>query len=72
LGAFDRHADGNLTPEPGSPFTAGGAGTGAGLASQGKIGAAGEFAVHGGNLTELAASPVSLPAGATPAGIIAN
>ena len=37
-----------------------------------EIGAVGEFAVHGGNLTELAGSPVSLPAGATPAGIIAN
>jgi 6-phosphogluconolactonase len=37
IGAFDRHADGTLTPEPGSPFTAGGAGTGAGLASQGAI-----------------------------------
>jgi 6-phosphogluconolactonase len=37
-----------------------------------KIGAVGEFAVHGGDLTELAGSPVSLPAGATPAGIIAN
>src|SRR6266700_2122126 len=37
IGAFDRHADGNLTPEAGSPFTAGGAGTGAGLASQGAI-----------------------------------
>jgi hypothetical protein len=35
-----------------------------------KIGAVGEFAVHGSNLTELAGSPVSLPAGATPAGII--
>jgi 6-phosphogluconolactonase len=37
IGAFDRHADGSLTPEPGSPFVAGGAGTGAGLASQGAI-----------------------------------
>jgi 6-phosphogluconolactonase len=37
IGAFDRHADGSLTPEAGSPFTAGGAGTGAGLASQGAI-----------------------------------
>ena len=37
-----------------------------------KIGAVGEFAVHDGTLTELAGSPVSLPAGATPAGIIAN
>ena len=37
VGAFDRHADGTLTPEAGSPFAAGGAGTGAGLASQGAI-----------------------------------
>ena len=35
IGAFDRHADGTLTPEAGSPFAAGGAGTGSGLASQG-------------------------------------
>ena len=37
IGAFDRHADGSLTPEAGSPFVAGGAGTGAGLADQGAI-----------------------------------
>jgi 6-phosphogluconolactonase len=37
IGAFNRHADGTLTPAAGSPFTAGGAGTGAGLASQGAI-----------------------------------
>ena len=37
IGAFDRHADGALTPEAGSPFTAGGAGTGTGLASQGAL-----------------------------------
>jgi 6-phosphogluconolactonase (cycloisomerase 2 family) len=37
IGAFDRHADGTLTPTAGSPFTAGGAGTGAGLASQGAL-----------------------------------
>ena len=37
IGAFDRHADGTLTREAGSPFTAGGAGTGAGLASQGAL-----------------------------------
>ena len=37
IGAPDRHADGSLTPEPGSPFAAGGAGTGAGLASQGAL-----------------------------------
>jgi len=37
IGAFDRHADGSLSPVPGSPFVAGGAGTGSGLASQGAI-----------------------------------
>jgi 6-phosphogluconolactonase (cycloisomerase 2 family) len=37
IGAFDRHADGTLTPEAGSPFAAGGAGTGAELASQGAL-----------------------------------
>jgi 6-phosphogluconolactonase len=37
IGAFDRHADGTLTPAAGSPFAAGGAGTGTGLASQGAI-----------------------------------
>jgi len=37
IGAFDRHADGTLTPEAASPFAAGGAGTGAGLASQGAL-----------------------------------
>ena len=36
IGAFDRHADGTLT-QAGSPFAAGGAGTGAGLASQGAL-----------------------------------
>jgi 6-phosphogluconolactonase len=37
IGAFDRHANGTLTPEAGSPFAAGGAGTGTGLASQGAL-----------------------------------
>jgi len=37
IAAFDRHADGTLTPLPGSPFPAGGAGTGAGIASQGAL-----------------------------------
>ncbi|HEX4657771.1 MAG TPA: beta-propeller fold lactonase family protein [Streptosporangiaceae bacterium] len=37
IGVFDRHADGSLTPVAGSPFVAGGAGTGSGLASQGAI-----------------------------------
>jgi 6-phosphogluconolactonase len=45
IGVFDRHADGTLTPHAGSPFAAGGAGTGAGLASQGalQISAGGRF-----------------------------
>jgi 6-phosphogluconolactonase len=37
IAAFNRHADGSLTPLPGSPFRAGGAGLGAGLGSQGAI-----------------------------------
>lgn len=47
IAALDRHLDGTLTPEPGSPFPAGGAGTGAGLASQGavQLAAGGRFLV---------------------------
>ena len=37
IDGFARHADGSVTPLPGSPFAAGGAGTGGGLASQGAI-----------------------------------
>jgi hypothetical protein len=37
-----------------------------------RIGTVGAFAVNGGNLTELARSPTSLPAGAMPAGIVVN
>lgn len=37
IAAFARHADGTLTPVPGSPFWAGGAGTGIGIASQGAL-----------------------------------
>jgi 6-phosphogluconolactonase len=37
VAAFDRHADGTLTPVSGSPFQAGGVGTGAGIASQGAL-----------------------------------
>lgn len=37
IAAFARHADSSLTPLAGSPYTAGGAGTGAGLGSQGAI-----------------------------------
>jgi 6-phosphogluconolactonase (cycloisomerase 2 family) len=37
IAGFDRHADGTLTPLPGSPFAAGGAGTGHGIGSQGAL-----------------------------------
>src|ERR1700693_1820703 len=37
IAAFDRHANGSLTPVDGSPFSAGGAGAGKGLASQGAV-----------------------------------
>ena len=37
IAAFDRHADGALTTTPGSPFPAGGSGTGAGIGSQGAL-----------------------------------
>jgi 6-phosphogluconolactonase len=37
VAAFDRHADGTLTPMPGSPFAAGGVGTGTAIASQGAL-----------------------------------
>jgi 6-phosphogluconolactonase (cycloisomerase 2 family) len=37
IGAFGRHADGTLTPLAGSPFAAGGAGTGTIVGSQGSL-----------------------------------
>jgi 6-phosphogluconolactonase len=37
IAAFDRHADGTLTPIPGSPVATGGAGTGKGIGSQGAL-----------------------------------
>ena len=37
VAGFDRHADGSLTPLPGSPFAVGGAGTGHPNASQGSL-----------------------------------
>jgi len=37
IAGFDRHANGTLTPLPGSPFAAGGAGTGHGIGSQGAL-----------------------------------
>lgn len=43
IAVLDRHADGTLTPAPGSPFPAGGAGTGTGIGSQGAL----QLAGHG-------------------------
>jgi 6-phosphogluconolactonase len=37
IGGFDQHADGSLTPITGSPFAAGGAGTGTIIGSQGSL-----------------------------------
>src|SRR5262249_38692305 len=37
IAGFARHLDGSLTPLPGSPFTAGGSGTGTGIGSQGSL-----------------------------------
>ncbi|HEX6762337.1 MAG TPA: beta-propeller fold lactonase family protein [Gaiellaceae bacterium] len=37
VAGFERHADGTLTPLPGSPFSIGGAGTGVGTGSQGAL-----------------------------------
>jgi 6-phosphogluconolactonase len=37
VSAFDRHADGTLSPLPGSPFAVGGAGTGQAIGSQGAL-----------------------------------
>ena len=37
IAAFDRHANGTLTPLRGSPFATGGAGTGTGIGSQGAL-----------------------------------
>ncbi len=37
IAAFDRHADGTLTPVAGSPFPTGGAGTGSTIGSQGAL-----------------------------------
>src|SRR5277367_5712583 len=37
IAGFARQRDGSLTPLPGSPFSAGGAGTGTGIGSQGAL-----------------------------------
>jgi 6-phosphogluconolactonase (cycloisomerase 2 family) len=53
VAGFARHGDGTLTALPGSPFAAGGSGTGSGLASQGALQSAGHghylLAVDGGS-----------------------
>lgn len=43
IDAFDRHADGTLTPMAGSPFPVGGVGTGATIPSQGSVALAGHY-----------------------------
>jgi 6-phosphogluconolactonase len=43
VAGFERHANGSLTPIPGSPFVTGGAGTGTSVASEGAIQRAGRF-----------------------------
>ena len=53
--------DARLSPDGGTLFV-----------DESRIGAIGAFAVKGGALTELRDSPTSLPAGATPAGIVVN
>src|SRR6266571_3215879 len=55
------HNDARLSPDGRTLFV-----------DESRIGAVGVFAVTGGDLAELATSPVSLPAGATPAGIVAS
>jgi hypothetical protein len=42
IAAFDRHSDGSLTPTPGSPFSAGGSGTGTVVGSQGALQVSGD------------------------------
>src|SRR5205823_12307359 len=73
ISGFDRHADGTLTPIPGSPFDIGGAGMGAPTGSQGslELSADGRFlpaADAGGNETAVAGlqadcSRLSVPTG---------
>ena len=53
--------DARLSPDGGTLFV-----------DESKADAVAAFAVNGGTLTELASSPASLPAGATPAGIVVN
>src|ERR1700735_5277672 len=57
VAAYDRAPDGSLTPTPGSPFAAGGAGLGTGLGSQGAI----QLAEHGRYLLAVAAASNQIP-----------
>jgi sugar lactone lactonase YvrE len=79
LVAATRHADGILTPMPGSPFVAGGLGSPATtLSPDGAtlwvVDSGGNtvsgFAVDGGSLTELPSSPTRGPADAQPIGSV--
>jgi 6-phosphogluconolactonase len=72
IAGFDRHANGTLTPIPGSPFATGGAGTGTPVASEGAIQRAGRYLlavdpgsnqlsvlrIHGGGNLTAVGSPV--------------
>ncbi len=72
VAAFDRHADGTLSPTQGSPFAIGGAGTGAGIASQGALALSSDghylLAVDGGSneisIARILPNGALLPAGA--------
>ena len=79
LSSYQIASDGELTLLGSTPATAKGAGAvDARLRPDGRYlyvdesaaGAIATFAVSGGSLTQLASSPTSLPAGATPAGIV--
>ncbi len=71
VAAFDRHADGTLTPTQGSPFAVGGSGTGAGIASQGALALSSDgrflLAVDGGS-NEISVARVLPNGGLVPVG----
>src|SRR5712671_4016874 len=77
IAAFDRHADGSLTPIPGSPFAAGGAGTGSGLASQGALqfSAGGRFVIAvdaGSNQISVVRVPSDGSLSLVPGGVVSS
>jgi 6-phosphogluconolactonase len=59
IGGFDRHSDGRLTPMPGSPFVAGGVGSGSGFKLN-----------RGGHLRPLVGSTVTLPDASQPGDVL--